>query len=175
MEQSTVAIVLSAISAVGALLAALAAFRSAGTARASLNRSAALEQRRAASEAVELAHRVATEHERVSDLLSKLGDEVSTYATLTGNRRSSWYEGKSSELSSLRTEQEPLRKLAEGHLENQRELRQLPEDELSDVSSKLFRALGQLRVTKERIRDELAATRQKNQLYRAQNVGGQSG
>lgn len=172
MDENTVAIIVSAISAAGAMLAALAAFRSAGTARASLDRSAALEQRRAVSEAVELAHRVATEYDRVSDLISKLGDEVSTYANLTGNRRSSWYEGKSKELADLREEQKPLRELAEDHLNKQRELRHLSEDELSDVSSELFRALGQLRVTKERIRDELSSTRQRNQIYLAERAGG---
>lgn len=175
MEGNTVAAVLSAISAAGAMLAALAAFRSAGTARASLDLSAALEQRRAVSEAVEMAHRVANEYERVSYLISELGDEVSSYANLTGNRRSSWYEGKSRELADLREEQEPLREVAEGHLNNQRELRQLSEDELSDVSSELFRALGQLRVTKERLRDELSSTRQQNQVYRTEGVRGPSG
>jgi hypothetical protein len=137
MDQESTAMVLAAVSGAGAMLAALAAFRSAGTARAVLKRSEALEHRRAVSDVVEMAQRVVAEHERLSDMLSALGDEVGTYAMLTGNRKSSWYEGKSRELSTLRAEIDPLRELAEEHLNNQTQLRQLSEDELSDLSSQL--------------------------------------
>ena len=153
----------SAVAAVGgaiaALFAALAAHRSARTANAMLSHEAAVEHRELRQRVLETAQRVVTERARVGEFLEKLRLEVGDHAALTGTMKSSWYDTKVRTLAEAEERLDPLSEDARHALGDEARLQDRSQEELLSLSASLFSDLTELRVIKEKHRDDLLTLR----------------
>jgi hypothetical protein len=164
---STVAAVASAV---GGVFATLAAFRSAGLAKAAIQRSDELEHRRTCSDTIELAQNVSAERTLLVDLLRKLELESKGLASFTGGGGGSWLEGELQRIAKLRSELDSLGQAASGSLGDYKSLLGISEDDLASLSVRLLADLTRLRVLKEGVQDDLANIREQNQFHRERTV-----
>lgn len=161
----------SAVAAVGgaiaALFAALAAHRSARTANAMLSHEAAVEHRELRQRVLETAQRVVTERARAGEFLEKLRLEVGDHATLPGNMKPSWYDTKVRALAEAEEKLDPLSERAGHTLGDEAGLRDRSQEELLSLSASLFSDLTELRIIKEKHRDDLVTLRARSQGLRS--------
>jgi len=165
MDVSLVSSIAAVGSVVGAVLASLAAFRAAGLAKEALRQAAASENRRARGEATELAQRTLTEYSRVVALADRVSVAFTSLMSWTGNIRSSSHERRTHELEAVGTKLKYLCVTAEAQAADFAAMNKLSLEELSSLSSQLFSDLTQLRVEKEKLRDELNDLRAQNQQH----------
>lgn len=164
---STVAAV---VSAVGGVLATRAAFKSAGLAKAAIQRSDELEHQRACSDTTELAQNVSAERARLGTLLLKLERESKGLAGFTGGG-GSWLEGEFQRIAKLRSELDhPLGQAASEALCDYKRLLGLSEADLASLSARLRADLTRLRVLKEDVQDDLVNIREQSQFHRERTV-----
>jgi hypothetical protein len=161
--------VAAVVSAVGGVFATLASLRSAGLAKAAIQRSDELERRRACSDTIELAQNVSAERTLLVDLLRKLELESKGLAGFTGGG-GSWLEGELQRIAKLRSELDPLGQTASGALGDYKSLLGLSEDDLASLSARLLAALTRLRALKEGVQDDLVNIREQNQFHRERTV-----
>lgn len=157
-------------SAIGAIFASFAAFRAAGLAKEALRQAEVSENRRARGEAAELAQQALTEYARVVDLAERVKLEVTSLAVFTGNVRSSHHERRTKELEAVGEELKHLCKNAEEQAAGFVAMQKLSPEELCSLSGQLFSDLTQLRVEKEKLRDELDDLRTQNRQHREQTL-----
>jgi len=173
MDQATLSMISAIggiIGAVAALFAAGAAFRSAGIAKDAADNAQLVEHRGLVRDVVSILQAVVAETMRVDDLANKLKQgyrELSTHAGQTGGSREKSFVSQVEEKQSGVTvfHQQALKLL-----DDLKTLRELPEEELSNLLIEHEGYLTQTRRVKEKLVHDFDQLESENRAYRERAI-----
>ncbi len=178
IEQSTLSLISAVgglVAAIGGLVAAAAAFRSAGTARDAANRAQQTERRALLRDVLMAAHNVIAETMRVDDLGNKLKGEYRSLAIFAGQLGGSREKLHTNMVEEKQRGLQPLQQEALKTIEDQASWKDLPEDELTNLLTRLSSHLIQIRRVKEKFLQDLNSVEGENRTYRESAMKGDGG
>ena len=168
LDQTTLSIISAIgglVAAVGGLFAAVAAFRSAGTAKEAASHAKEIEHRALVRDVLSAAQNIIAETMRVDDLANKLKKGYSDLAMFSGQFGGSRQKTFTKEIEIKQQSVIPLQQESIKAIDEQKQLRELDESNLTNLLIKYEGQLIQARRVKEKLSLELASVDQQNQTY----------